>query len=165
MAQGAAYFTPSGWAQVRAASEAGLDDKTICEDFKVPRGTLTKRRSLDKKMGKPWLTPAEAKRSAEELKMRNKLNGISSHTKDAPMTAMQSVTQKLLADGELATGHGMAVLLGLLAEAAAAPESIKPLGDVGDVSVAVRAARSISGLDKPDVAMQINLGGMFPSVG
>ncbi len=161
--RGLALFSPSGWAAIRAASEGGVDDETLSADFGVARSTIRKNRSRDNQKGDPWLTPANKTRAAEEEKMNRRLRCISNSTQDLPMTADQSIAQKMVKDGETASLHGMELILGLLKEAIGKPEGIKPLEDISDVVSATKAARNIAGLDKPELALQVNVGNMFPS--
>jgi hypothetical protein len=160
---GTAVMDPSGWAELRAAYEGGVDDATLEQDFGVPRSSIRKKRSRDNQNGDPWLSPAKLRMAAEQERLKRKFDRTTNITPGAPITAEESIANKLLRDGELATQHAMKILLKKLTEAALDPEQVRGIESIQDVSTAVKAARSISGLDKPEVALQLNVGNMFPS--
>jgi len=161
--KGMAKFSPSDWEHVKMAYSAGVTDKELCSDFNLKPSTLRKRRSLDGQQGNPWLGPAHSKRVAEEEKMRRKLRVIGNGTEDLPMTADQSIAQKLLAGGEEASERGMSLILKLLRDAVMDKESIRPLEDISDIVQATKGARSIAGMDRPEMSLSVSVAQCFPS--
>lgn len=160
---GAAKMSVKGWAEIRAASEAGVDDVTLSKDFGISREAIRKYRSRDNKKGDPWITPKHLQTAAMVEKLKLKMKNSNHTTLEPTMTAEESLAQRLLRDGESASSHAMKVLLKKLTAAALDPDSIADLEDVGDVSTAVKAARSIAGLDKPDTQVAISVSNLFPS--
>ena len=149
------------WNEVRKASEAGVDDSQLSKDYGVSKNLIKQKRFQQK-----WMTPLRVKAEAQLQRERKSIMARASVGGDKAvvdgktltvLTAEESVAAKMVKDGEVAGLHAMKILLGKLAFAAANPSSIDDLESVGDVSIAAKTARSIAGLDKPDVAANIAL--------
>lgn len=134
--------TKPDWQAIEKAAISGVPYPTLAKQFKVSLAAVKKQASRSK-----WAVPARIKRRARELSPRV--------TEDEAVTV---AAQSLLADGRAATVHGMKILRGKLAKAAARPSSIADLETVSDVATALRGARLAAGLDRVEGAqVQVNL--------
>lgn len=142
----AARLTKEGWFEIQRASEAGVDDDQLSQDYGVSKGAIRIRR-----MREGWLTPRKMAEEVAIQKAKAEVRNLSNKAAVTGVTttpAEESIARKMLRDGETAGIHAMSVLLKKLAFAAENPETISDLETVGDISVAVKAARGIAGLDK-----------------
>ena len=145
--------SPETWREIRKASEAGVPDGQLSEDYGVSKGAIKVRRLREQ-----WATQTRINAEVEAQKARGLAlaRGIPKNAEGVThVTAEASIAQKLLADGELAGLHAMAILLKKLTFSAENPETIADLETVSDVSTAVKTARSIAGLDKSDVTVNV----------
>ncbi len=165
----AAKLSKGEWNEIRMASEAGASDGQLSQDFGVSRDSIRMKR-----MREDWLTPAKvqaeiaAQRERElvlkrgnpvamrEAKLEEeKKNGVTH------VTGTDSVASQMLKDAEKCSALAMKLFLGKLKSAADSPESIDGLSSVQDVAVAVKGARQIAGLDKPQLAVGVNFGAFW----
>lgn len=87
-------LTPEQWNEVRMASEAGVDDFTLSEDFGVERASIRQRRNREK-----WLTPkrlheqAVIENAKRQLKTSN--NGTVTNVTRTPL-ALQVTAENMV---------------------------------------------------------------------
>lgn len=155
-------LSPEQWEEVKKASEAGVEDSQLSEDFGITKASIRKRRQLD-----AWMTPRkleEQKAVAKAKAVARQLPNDVSQLSQTP-SGEASIASKLLRDGEFASIAAMSILLKKLTQASENPDSVADLATVGDVSVAAKTARNIAGLDKPETAVQINLASVWGEPG
>jgi hypothetical protein len=150
----AAVLTPEAWAEVRRASEAGVDDETLSAQYNVKRDAIRKRRSVEK-----WITPARIAEAAETERIKAKYKVTNSRTisqvsqgLDVAGMSMEDMGR----EGVLLATRG---LLPIIRETFDPETSILgPARNIKEASTLIGAFMKASGLDKPQTAVQVNLG-------
>ena len=152
------------WNTIKLASEAGVDDQQLSEDYGVSKASIRKRRQLDK-----WLTP----RKIEEEKAVAKAKALArqspsniSQVSQKP-SAEESIASKLLKMGETGTLALAEVALQKALFVRDNPETIDDLETIGDMSTALKLLRTAAGMDKQEsnVAVALNFGAFWESPG
>ena len=178
------------WNEIRKASELGMTDKEISEEYGVLQESIRKRRFDSKKKGQPWLTGKElkmraaiehAKREAE-AKVRESMrlstpdgasrsvDGLAIDAKSGELSldtkpAEVALAEKLLRGGELVSDMAMDIILQKLGYARANPESIAKLESIQDVAAALGAGRKAAGMDKAQAPITLAFASYAPVKG
>lgn len=152
----AALLTPDGWREVRSASESGVDDETLAQRYQISRVSIRKRRSTEE-----WKTPerllAEAERQKQDASLSRIATGAVSRISQAPTNAIEMVGKSL---AELAEQHPlvMAKYLSSKIEEAVTGDRLPEINNWKSLSAADQMLRRNLGLDRPQTAVQVNLG-------
>lgn len=143
------------WQEIRKASEQGVSDVALEEQYGVPRNAIKQRRFRE-----DWITPAKLAEAAEIASIKAKRsNRVTDVTGKQKSPSALAVTAENL--GEKAAAYSLKVF-----EAASklAQKGLKELpipDDWKSFNVADQVVRRAAGLDKPQTAVQVNLGGFF----
>jgi hypothetical protein len=151
-----ALLSPELWKEVQAASEAGVDDFTLSEDYGVTRESIRKRRQLDK-----WITPAKVKELAEIERVKSSFKQVTNTTisRDSQAPPAEEVVGRNLNEVLDRLVEKMVPALSSQVERAMTPEKVssfepqnpKELGQV------IGTLWKISGRDKPQLSIQTNV--------
>ena len=157
------------WKEIQKASEAGVPDSQLSEQFGISKASIKMRR-----MREGWLTPARLKaevaaQSARKLALSQ---GVSLREKEESktgvvtrVTAEESIASKLLKMGETGTLALAEVALRKALFVRDNPETIDDLETIGDMSTALKLLRTAAGLDRQEnsVAVALNFGAFWQS--
>lgn len=150
---------PAQWAEVRKASEAGVDDDSLAKDFGVSKGAIRIRRMREK-----WSTEKSRAEAAAvaKTKAQFKTMGSAAVTSVTATTAEESIAAKMASMAEDIGLKAMEIIQRKMKFAAENPGSIDDFETIGDIATGAKTARSIAGLDKHEGGgIQINLGSFF----
>lgn len=153
---------PVDWDEIKAAAIAGVPFKTLAEqwDIRDKEGNIStnpirQRCYLDK-----WIIPrAVLDKAKSQLAKAKELNkdvikpDSSGNTGDC-LTALTVAADNLLENGQQSSLIASQIALQSLR---IAPKSL-PVTSLADVKTALSVARIAAGMDKPQTAVQVNLG-------
>ena len=138
-------LSPEAWKQVQIASEAGCTDEELTRVYGITRNAIKQRRWREK-----WNTPAVLAREAEMKRNASKLSHITAASVTSVTEGAKTAQMILSERGEHGSLLASQLLLSLLERAAKAPDRVRPLTSVGDVSVALNGIRKAAGMDKQE---------------
>lgn len=146
---------PETWAEIRKASEVGVDDPTLSDRYGVSEGAIRVRRTREK-----WLTMSAIQSKAQEIMAERK---ALAPVKQPEISVTKSVTspsaltvsaEKLLQNGQ--EGSLIASRIAL-ASLKLAPKSL-PVRGMKELAGALSVVRAAAGMDKASSApVQVNL--------
>jgi hypothetical protein len=150
---GASLLPPSGWAQLKRASEAGVSDPVLAKKYDVSERAIRVRRHREK-----WMTPERL----EEMKQERAMKESNKRVATGAMKRMKQGD-----DGEGGMGHVVEEIATLaesgslhfarLAESALRRKKSLTIRTVGDAVAAAKGLRSVAGLDK-EAVVTMNFG-------
>lgn len=153
----AAVLTPEAWAEVRRASEAGVDDETLSASYGVSREAIRKARQRGK-----WMTPERLLAQAEQQRLAERhkhiATGSVSRMSQSPIQAMEIAGKSLAEMGEshpLRLARYLSDKIQRAVEADALPE----VENWKNLATADGMLRKALGLDRPQQNIQVNLWG------
>ena len=151
----AARLPQEAWGELRSASEAGVPDETLSEQFQVSRESIRKRRQLEK-----WITPEKAHQAAaiEKVKRSSIATGSISRISQMESGAVAIVGSSLAEIGERHT-HRMSKYLEDKLGKALDTDSVPLPSSWKDLNTADTMLRRSLGLDKPQTNIQLNMWG------
>lgn len=153
-------LSPDQWAEVKKASEAGVDDAQLSQDFGISKGAIRIRR-----MRENWSTGKSRAEAVAVARVKSQFKGMPATGLVTGVTkpnAEESIAAKMAAQAEEIGLHAMAIIARKMKLAAENPETIDDFESIGDVATGAKTARSIAGLDKTEGGgIHINLGSFF----
>lgn len=150
----ASLLTTDQWQEVKRASEQGVDDETLSQEYGVSRESIRKRRSLE-----GWMSPERLHQAAEAERVRkaNVATGSISRISQEglkPRDSIGIVGKSLAEMGEKATLRRANFLEGIL-ERVETGSTLPDPRNWKEYSSAVTLQRRELNLDKPQTNVQV----------
>ena len=137
------------WKAVEVAAIAGVKPAQLVQMHpQLTEANIRQRASRYK-----WALPTKVKAMAV-----TKSKKVSQDHESQQELAARTIAEQLAANGDDASLIASQMALAALLRARKSRKGIMPLIDIGDVKTALSTARQAAGMDKPQTAIQVNVG-------